>query len=112
MSDDPGCQNVTGRIRARHNARMDRELARYTELTRIITAAEADLRRLKIRAQRVEREKTRKKFTREDLIGARVILTDFGWRTVVTVNAKTVSVTTGYSWVERVPFGKVLRAAG
>jgi hypothetical protein len=47
-------------------------------------------------------------FTPDDLAAARVIRTDLGWHRVVRVNAKSVSVDTGYSWVDRIPLEKVL----
>lgn len=52
-------------------------------------------------------ERDRKRLTREDIVGATAIRTDTGWRLVVRVNAKSVSVTTGYSWVDRIEFDRI-----
>ena len=54
-----------------------------------------------------EAEKTREKFTAADLTGAEFVRDDIGWHRVVRVNAKTVTVTTAYSWTERVPIEQV-----
>lgn len=42
-------------------------------------------------------------FTPDELKAAVLIRTAQGWRKVVKVNAKSVSVATGYSWVDRIP---------
>ena len=47
-------------------------------------------------------------FTAEELQAARVVRTDVGWHKVSRVNAKTVSVETGYSWTDRIAIEKVL----
>ena len=47
-------------------------------------------------------------FTAEELKAARAIRTEFGWHRVAKVNAKSVSVETGYSWTDRVALSKVL----
>jgi hypothetical protein len=47
-------------------------------------------------------------FTTEQLKSAKYIRTDVGWHKVVRVNAKSVSVETGYSWVDRYKLDKVL----
>lgn len=52
-------------------------------------------------------ERDRKRMTREDIVGATAIKTDSGWRLVVRVNTKSVSVTTGYSWVDRIEFDRI-----
>jgi hypothetical protein len=49
----------------------------------------------------------RPRFTRDDLVGVTHIRDDIRWRKVVKLNAKTVSVETGYSWVDRVSFDKI-----
>lgn len=56
-------------------------------------------------AERAEAERV--PFTREDIVGAEFIHDGFSWRQVRKVNAKTVSVETGFSWVDRVPFEKI-----
>lgn len=47
-------------------------------------------------------------FTPEELKAARAIRTDVGWHRVVKVNAKSVTVATGYSWNDRYTLEKVL----
>ena len=47
-------------------------------------------------------------FTTEELKAARAVRTDYGWHKVSRVNAKTVSVETGYSWTDRIAIEKVL----
>ena len=61
----------------------------------------------RVKAKR-EAELARVRLTREDIVGARAVRTVRGWHAVVRVNAKSVSVHTGYSWVDRVPFEDVL----
>lgn len=53
-------------------------------------------------------EQDRKRFEREDLTGARLIRTNAGWYKVVRINAKSVSVESGYSWVDRIAIDKIL----
>lgn len=53
------------------------------------------------------REAARRIYTREDIVGAGFIHDGHSWRKVVRVNKGTVSVETGYSWVDRIPFAKV-----
>jgi hypothetical protein len=55
-----------------------------------------------------EKEANRVRLTREDCVGAKVALTKHGWRKVVRVNKTTVSLETGYSWTDRVPFEDLL----
>ena len=50
-------------------------------------------------------------FTTEDLKAARVVRTSVGWHKVARVNAKSVSVETGYSWTDRYTLDKVLEVA-
>jgi hypothetical protein len=47
-------------------------------------------------------------YTPEELAAARVIRTDAGWHKVARVNAKSVTVETGYSWTDRYTLDKVL----
>jgi len=47
-------------------------------------------------------------FTTEKLKAARAIRTSVGWHKVVKVNAKSVTVETGYSWTDRYALDKVL----
>jgi hypothetical protein len=53
-------------------------------------------------------ERDRVRLTREDVANATHVLISRTWRKVVRVNATTVSVETGYSWVDRYPFDQVL----
>lgn len=59
------------------------------------------------RAAYAEREATRRRYTRDDIAGAGFIHDGHGWRKVVRVNAQTVSVESGYSWVDRIKFKDV-----
>lgn len=56
----------------------------------------------------MEAEAARVRLTHADIIGAQHVRTVTGWHRVVRVNGKSVSVDTGYSWVDRIPFEKVL----
>lgn len=58
-------------------------------------------------AQRRLAELERVPFTAGELKGARFVHDGIGWREVVRVNAKSVTVTTGYSWTDRVEISKV-----
>lgn len=54
-----------------------------------------------------DREATRRRYTRDDIEGAGFIHDGHTWRKVVRVNKVSVSVESGYSWVDKIPFGKV-----
>lgn len=60
------------------------------------------------KAAAAEREAARRRYTRDELHGARAVRSRWGWRRVVRVNAATVTVETPYSWTDRIPFGDVL----
>ena len=90
----------------RRFALQDREAAAYAELAE----AESAFRFASSRLASAVREGARVRLTREDIVGARAVRTRFGWHAVVRVNAKSVSVHTGYSWVDRVLFDDVLEA--
>lgn len=47
-------------------------------------------------------------FSPAELVTARFVRTSAGWHKVVRVNAKSVTVETGYSWTDRHPIEKVL----
>lgn len=53
-------------------------------------------------------ERDRKRLTRDDIVGANYVRIAGSWRKVVRVNTTTVSVDSGYSWVDRFTFDKVL----
>lgn len=54
----------------------------------------------------------RRQFTRDDLVGAGFVHDGVAWRKVVRLNAKTVSVESGYSWTDRVPFARIIAVQG
>ena len=87
----------------RYNA-YDREAAAYRELY----AATASWRVAEFRiAALAEKEAA------ADLVvpaGARLVRDSYGWHRVIRVNAKSVSVETGYSWTDRIPLANVLEA--
>lgn len=47
-------------------------------------------------------------FTDAEYMAARAVRTKLGWRKVVQVSAKSVTVETGYSWTDRIARSKVL----
>jgi hypothetical protein len=61
------------------------------------------LARLKVR----QAEEQRVRLTRDDIKGATHVRTQHGWHKVARVNAKSVSVETGYPWVDRYEFDKI-----
>lgn len=67
-----------------------------------------EVRRLELRLVDAMKERDRPRLTRDDIVGARAVRTQFGWVKVRKVNAKSVSVETGYTWADLVPFEKVL----
>jgi|GEM_PF-4584149 len=73
------------------------------------TIAEQERQEL-IAAKKADRqtETDRVKITRDDLAGARIVRDQFGWHRVRRVNAKTVSVDSGYSWADLIPLEKIL----
>lgn len=52
-------------------------------------------------------EADRRRFTADELSGSRFVKDEFGWHTVVRVNAKTVTVRTAYSWDDRIRIDRV-----
>lgn len=61
------------------------------------------VKRLESRIAEIERVR----LTREDVLGAVLIHDGISWRKVIRVNAKSVSVDSGYSWVDRVSFDQI-----
>lgn len=53
-------------------------------------------------------ERAARPVTPERLRTAVAVKTRFGWHRVVRVNAKTVTVATGYSWNDRIPVGSIV----
>lgn len=72
-----------------------------------ILAAEAEVTSLRARVA-YEKKNAPVPFTAEELKAARAIRTSSGWHKVVRVNAKSVSVATGYSWTDRYAIDKIL----
>jgi len=50
----------------------------------------------------------RRQYTREDMAGMTQVRDRFGWHYISRVNAKTVSVETAWSWVDRIKYDDVL----
>ena len=96
------------RSHARHGAAAIN--ATIAEVTAQLEAAQdAEYAAARARAAEAKAaEKARPKLTRDDLAGATHVRDRFGWHKVARVNKTTVSVETGYSWVDRIPFDKVL----
>jgi hypothetical protein len=51
-------------------------------------------------------------YTPAELKAARLVRDRFGWHAVVTVNAKSISVKTPWSWTERIMLGDVIEVRG
>ena len=85
----------------------EKQLREAVAEAKSVTAASRAQMVARVKAAR-EAELARVLLTREDIVGARAVRTVRGWHAVVRVNAKSVSVHTGYSWVDRVPFEDVL----
>lgn len=65
----------------------------------------------RLHAQRLahrEAEKARVKPTAEDVKGAQFVRDTYGWHKVVRISAKSVTVTTPYSWNDRIPLDRIL----
>ena len=85
----------------------EKQLREAVAEAKAVTAASRAQMDARVQAKR-EAELVRVRLTREDIVGALAVRTVRGWQAVVRVNAKSVSVHTGYSWVDRVPFDDVL----
>lgn len=68
-----------------------------------------DVRHLEIELANAVADRDRVRFTRDDLAGATAVRDQYGWHKVVRLNAKSVSVETGYSWTDLIPVEKVLQ---
>ncbi|WP_345543476.1 hypothetical protein [Microbacterium jejuense] len=55
-----------------------------------------------------EREANRVRYTAADLKEAAYVCDQIGWHHVVRVNGKSVTVTTPYSWTDRIPVENIL----
>lgn len=82
---------------------LDSSYRAWTEAQERITKWSYRVKRLEARIAEIERPR----LTREDVVGAVLIHDGNSWRKVVRVNAKSVSVESGYSWVDRVPFDDI-----
>jgi hypothetical protein len=96
-----GSQRAAQKVRATY----DRSHRLYTEAKERFDYWDA---KAKGYARRIA-ERDRVRLTREDVEGATQVRLSHGWRNVVRVNATTVSVETGYSWVDRYPFDQILQ---
>ncbi|ARC56019.1 hypothetical protein AS850_02890 [Frondihabitans sp. 762G35] len=89
-----------------------RARAKATDAT--VDAAAAEIREhtarawAEARALVAERERTRHRFTREELIGVTHIRTNLGWHKVIRINARSVTVDSGYSWTDSYRFDRIL----
>ena len=90
--------------RARNKAMDDTVSAAYNEMR-----AQRDADHATAKAAYDAAEAARTRYTRDDLIGATAVRTRLhGWRLVRTVNQKSVSIDSGYSWADKVKFEDVL----
>jgi hypothetical protein len=59
----------------------------------------------RLKARQAEQQRVR--LTRDDIKGATHVRTQHGWHKVARINSKSVSVETGYPWVDRYEFDKI-----
>ena len=69
--------------------------------------AEKDAVALRAKEAAKARQIERQRFTAADLADATHVHDGYTWRRVVRVNAKTVTVTTAYSWTDHLPLGQI-----
>lgn len=105
--DDPAASRLGRSALAQHHKRMDTKLTRYVETQRRVEALK---HKILLAREREESARVRNNPpTREELVGATAIRDRSGWRAVVRVNAKSVSVPS--DWFEgetvTVPFTKI-----
>lgn len=89
----------------------DREIQRTIDQAKAELAAgeqEERERNAERNAAAHEAKYGRRDYTSDELKAATHIRTDVGWHKVVRVNAKSVTVETGYSWTDRYGLDKVL----
>lgn len=87
----------------RRAAAVEREIDAAVAAVNAERRAEHD----KAKAAHAEREASRRRFTRDEIDGAGLIHDGYRWRKVVRVNKATVSVESGYSWLDRIKFKDV-----
>lgn len=99
-------------IRRKPNAKADsRRYAGYSrdaEVFAELALSETRVAVLESRLAHSVAEAARVRLTRADIAGARFVRTELGWAKVRRVNVKSVSVDSGYSWADLIPFDKVL----
>lgn len=99
-------------IRRKPNVRADtarfNRYDREAETFMAHVAAVEHVTGLEVRLAAAVTERDRVLLTRDDVVCAKHVRTSLGWYPVVRVNTKTVSVGTGFSWTEKIPFGEVL----
>lgn len=98
-------------IRRRSTPRQKRQHAAGIERTIDQAMAAVKVERDKERAANIAAYREANKpipYTPDELKAAHLIRTELGWHKVVKVNAKTVTVETGYSWTDRIALAKVL----
>ena len=81
-------------------AAYDREAAAFAAVAPLET-------QVKVLQSRIA-DRDRVRLTRDDIVGAQFIRTQFGWSRVVRVNKVTVTIPTAWSWTETVAFDKIL----
>ena len=95
-------------IRRKRNPKAD--AARYASYDREAAAfaAVAPLEMsVKVLQKRIA-ERDRVRLTRDDIVGATAIRTQFGWSRVIRVNNVSVTIPTEWSWTDTVPFDRIL----
>lgn len=98
-------------IRRRSTPRQKRQHAAGIERTvdQAMAAVKAEKEAERTANIAAYRERTKPvPYTPEELKAAGLIRTELGWHKVVKVNAKSVTVETGYSWTDRIALAKVL----
>jgi len=99
-------------IRRKPNAKADsRRWARYSRDAEVFAEhalIERQVALLESGMADAVSEAARVRLTRADVVGAQFIRTELGWAKVRRVNVKSVSVDSGYSWADLIPFDRVL----
>lgn len=103
-SGDPALARLGATALRQHHKRTDAALAFYTALA----AARDRLRFQLAAAEAREAEAERPRLTADDVRGATRVRDKHGWHKVVRVNATSVTVETGCSWTDRIPFDRVI----
>lgn len=105
---DPGVlSGISRKPSPKRDAARFNSYRRESEAGRAMDQCREDIRVLEARIER-EARNAPVPFTPEELKAARLVRTHHGWHKVARVNAKSVSVETGYSWTDRYAIEKVL----